>query len=114
MGRGGGEEGRVRSHSSWMTAYIVPTDLLLRKRKWTKYLQSLKNTHLYTYKMVRYNIKKNNKYPEKHIKTKEWKYRKKCNIHTSPIRKSNMHIVWNPEGEEKGEKRQKAIQISKN
>ena len=35
-----------------------------------------------------------------------------CNIHKSPIRKSNMHIIGNPEGEEKGEKRQKAIQIS--
>lgn len=59
-----------------MTAYIVPTDLLLRKRKWTKYLQSLKNTHLYTYKVVRYNIKKNNKYQNKAYKDKRMKIQK--------------------------------------
>lgn len=59
-----------------MTAYIVPTDLLLRKRKWTKYLQSLKNTHLYTYKVVRHNIKKNNKYQNKAYKDKRMKIQK--------------------------------------
>ena len=75
MGRGGGEEGRVRSHSSWMTAYVVPTDLLLRKRKWTKYLQSLKNTHLYTYKMVRYKEKQ--QISRKAYKDKRMKIQKK-------------------------------------
>ena len=59
-----------------MTAYIVPTDLLLRKRKWTKYLQSLKNTDLYTYKVVRYNIKKNNKYQNAAYKDKRMKIQK--------------------------------------
>ena len=59
-----------------MTAYIVPTDLLLRKRKWTKYLQSLKNTDLYTYKVVRYNIKKNNKYQNTAYKDKRMKIQK--------------------------------------
>lgn len=59
-----------------MTAYIVPTDLLLRKRKWTKYLQSLYTYTLIHIQGVRYNIKKNNKYQNTAYKDKRMKIQK--------------------------------------
>ena len=37
-----------------------------------------------------------------------------CNIHKRPIRKSNVHTIGNPEGEEKGEKGKKQYKFPKN